>query len=1388
MTPRVSSESLANPANETAGVGGDEFVLPASPAQQRLWYIDSLRPGHPVYNIPAAFDLDGPLDVPALQRSLDGLVARHESLRTSFAETGDGLRQVVADAASVPIAIVECGGVPSPARASQRDRRLAELARRPFELTRGPLLSATLLRWSPTAHTLLLLVHHIVADGWSIAVIGRELSCLYGAHAAGEVPTLAPVELQYADYSVWQQRRLDAGEFAPQLEFWQRHLLGAPPALELPTDHPRPAAKTYDGGVEWLDLPPERAAAIREVARQLHVTPFVVLLAGCSFVLGRYAGTTDVVLGTPIADRFRPETEAMVGFLVNTVVLRCDLAQPLTVRELLTRLHERVAMAIAHHELPFDRLVDALRPVRHLGRTPVVEVMIALQPDPLEAFAFAGLTTVPVPIHNGTAKFDLHFGFEEAGTGLRCMLEYSTDLFTAQTIRRLSRHLDAVLAAIVAAPDRRIDDLTVLTPEEEQRALVEWNRTARDYPSDRSVSRLVEARAAASAGAIAVRAGAAAITYGELNRRANRLAAVLAASGAGPGDHIALALERSIDLIVAMLAVVKLRAVYVPLDPANPPARLQTIVDDAGVAVVIVHAATATLALAGPRRVDLEALPAAIEAGGDPVEACGGSDVAYVMYTSGSTGRPKGVAVPHRGIARLVVGTDYVTIGPGDVVAQVSNQAFDAATFEIWGALANGATLDIVDRDTVLSPHRFARCIRDHRVSTMFLTSALFNAVAAHEPAAFATMTQLVVGGDVVEPRWAAAVLRAGPPARLINGYGPTEATTFAAWHVIDDASAAGPSIPIGRPIANTTLYVLDERMRVVPVGVTGELYIGGPGVACGYLGDEQLTARRFVAAPFAGGGRLYRTGDAARYRPDGTIEFRGRLDGQVKVRGFRVEPGEVEAIIARHPQVADVVVTARTDSGGERRLVACVVGIEPVAEALAPAVREWLTTQVPDYMLPVVITLPALPLTANGKIDREALPDVEAVPASPSWPPATATERALARIWAEVLNRDELGTDQTFFDLGGHSLSALRVFARIQEQFSVTLTLATLFDAPTIGRLSAVIDAARAPAAGGGAATPAALSPSDGGDRAAGGAAMLPADVFRRSPCLVAIRPTGTRRPFFVLPGAGGNILGFQPVARHLNPDQPVVGLESLGRDGRHPPMTSFEAIAARFIGEMRTLQPQGPYAIGGISFGGMVAFEMAQQLRASGERVSLLALLDTGFDGGRNDGSAASVSWRTALLEVGGRMRRAGLALIGGAEGSRSSYLWTRVRRVRSRLARRRWRRRNEIAKIAARIEAGDHLPLPEILRHVRQANLLAYHRYRPARYDGDVTLFFATERPQGDDTTARWRELAGSLIVHPVPGSHQTMLEEPNVRVLARELDAALAKTDGQAMPWR
>jgi amino acid adenylation domain-containing protein len=1209
---------------------------------------------------------------------------------------------------------------------------------------------------------LLWTVHSIVFDRDSTAILAGELAHLGDVLSAGRSLPLAESRVSYAAAIYRQRERLDSESMQAQLAYWRRQLSGNLPLLELPGDHPRPAAQTHLSARHEFILSASLQKRLQVLSRRQGVNLFTTLLAAFQTLLHRYTGLDDLLIGTPAPQRGESGWEGLIGPWSNTLVLRTDLSGDPSFTELLCRGREVVREACAHQEVPFERLVDVLQPVRDRSRSPVIQVMFHLDEQPSLRWELSRVTLEVVEVVTGTTGFDLTLQLTPSADGLAGWFEYAVDLFDAPTIARMAAQYETLLEGVTAHPDQRLWDLPLLPDEERQRVVVEWNATHADYPHQTCFHQLFEQQAARTPQAIAVTFELQSLTYAQLNARANQLAHHLLRVGIGPEVRVGMCVERSLEMLIALLAIMKAGGTYVPLDPAFPRERLAFVLQDAQAPLLLTQ------------RQLLDRLPQdetkclLLDVGQDRFASESSADLptypdpqqlAYVLYTSGSTGKPKGVGIPHCALVNFLTSMrDALGLDPTDRLLAVTTLAFDIAGLELFLPLLVGSRVELARRDVAVDPGLLAERLGGG-ATVMQATPATWRLLLEAGWEGQPQLTALC-GGEAL-PTDLAARLRARC-GTLWNLYGPTETTIWSTLQRVEQTDGEA-IVPIGRPIANTRLYLLDRGLQPVPIGVPGELYIGGEGLARGYLNRPALTAEKFVPDPFSAepGARLYRTGDLARYLPDGTIEFLGRLDHQVKVRGFRIELGEIEAALLRHPAVRAAVVVAREEGAGEKRLVGYVV---PAGE-VAPESRElraWLQQQLPEYMIPALfVPLAALPLTPNGKVDRSALPaPEERSPEKLFIAPEDALERQLAQICEEILNVRPVGLSDNFFDLGGHSLLAVRLFARIEQIWEQTLPLATLFQAPTVGQLASLLrDSGWSPPWS----------------------------------CLVPIRPTGTRPPFFCMHGAGAHILYLHILARYLPPDQPFYGIQSLGLDGKQAPHTRIEDMAAHYITEIRTVQPSGPYYLGGYSFGGVVAFEMAQQLLAQGEEAALVAMFNSGFRLPRYISEVstfrarvyplvenAELRWdqiREARQHHADMVRRLGRAAYLRKEAGVAGRL---VLRTMGSLGRKMTGRSQSV------LPSEDALP-PATL-HVWHTNINAERAYVPKVYPGRVTLFWASEAPVTDHdwySPLGWNEYAGDgLEVHVIPGNHESFRTEPHVQVLAAKLMACLDRAQAAA----
>lgn len=1038
----------------------------ASFAQQRLWFLDQLEE-RSTYNISRATRMKGHLNVRALRQSLNAIVARHESLRTSFDSIEGECIQIIAPFRELELTIVDLRTL-GPQKREAEARRLATLASlQSFNLAQDPLLRVSLFRLDQEEHVLMLTMHHIISDGWSMGVLFREMGILYGAFVNEQPSPLSELPIQYSDFALWQREWLQGDVLEKQLEYWKKQLAEAPAVLELPTNRPRPAIQSFDGAYYRRQLPQRLSDLLKELSRREGATLFMTLLAAFQTLLFRYANQEDIVVGTPIANRTRMETEGLIGFFANTLVMRTDLSGNPSFRELLGKVREMALDAYAHQDLPFEKLVEELQPERSLSHMPVFQALFALQNTPTRAREFAALDSTDFAFAQSTSKLDLSLNVGERAEGLSLSFEYSTDLFDAATIEQMAAHFQTLLEGIVDNPDQRIADLPLLTAVERQRILVEWNDREVEYSGEQLVQQVFESEVERSPDAVAAVFDSQRLTYRELNAQANQLANYLNSVGVGTESRVGILLERTTNTVVAMLATLKAGGAYVPLDPAYPEERLRFMISDAGLNLVVSQDSLAEkLRQSDTRVICLDSRQAEIsrESEANPVSRMAADNLAYIIYTSGSTGEPKGVAVTHRTLVHLWASTrQQMGFKQSDVWTTVHSIAFDFSVWEIWISLLHGSRLVVVPREVTQSPAELYKLLQREQVTVVNQTPAALRQLLEARREALQkqqpdwSVRMIVCGGDALDHELADELRQL--PIPVWNFYGPTECTVWATANEIDGSDLNS----IGRPLPNIQVYLLNRSLQPVPEGVAGELFVGGAGLARGYFKRPDLSAKKFVPNPFstASGGRLYRTGDLARYR-NGKIEFLGRLDHQVKLRGFRIELGEIEVALARHPNVSEATVMIREDRPGDKRLVAYVVP----AEGLAPThseLRDFLQLSQPDYMIPSsFVMLDSLPLTTNKKVDRAALSALDLTPGEQVESfvaPRTPEEEIVSNIWATVLGLERVGINDNFFSLGGHSLLATQVMSRIRSALNVDVSLRALFQHPTVASLVSRID-----------------------------------------------------------------------------------------------------------------------------------------------------------------------------------------------------------------------------------------------------------------------------------------------------------------------------------------
>ena len=1341
---------------------------PLSFAQQRLWVLDQLEPESFAYNERSAVRLDGPLDIGALRSALSAIVERHEVLRTTYGLTdgGEPVQQIGA-AVGIDLPVIDIGVIAESQRDGEVQRIAAELRERSFDLRNEMPLRLALVKLSANSHVLVEVKHHIASDGWSSGIFARELAAIYSALSKGRPNPLGALPVQYADYSLWQRQWLQGEVLEKQLSYWKEQLKDIP-VLELPMDGRRDGSLNRAGAKQSVTLSKSLADRLKALSRQEGATLFMTLLTAFHVLLHRYTGQDDIAVGSPIAGRTRSETEGLIGFFVNTLVLRSNLSGNPTFKELLAQVRETALQAYEHQDVPFEKLVEELKPERDQNHTPFFQVMFALQNVPRGNLEMAGLQATPVEVASSGAKFDIFAAFIEREGEMMLRVEYSTELFAAASIERMLGHFQTLLEGIVAKPERSVDTYPILSEAENQRLLIDWNDTQRDYSDGRCIHELFEAHVNQSPETVALVFEKESWSYRELNCRANQLARYLRGLGVGQDTLVALCVDRSMEMIVGMLAILKAGGAYVPMDPEYPKDRLEFMLHDTQAPVLLTQKRISQILPDYPgHRVCLDGDSESIARESDEnlVQVATADSLAYVIYTSGSTGTPKGVMIRHDSVRNFLAS---MAAEPGmcstDTLLAVTTLSFDIAGLEIYLPLSVGARIVLASRDVAVDGFRLAAQLSACGATMMQATPVTWRMLLASGWQGSREL-KILCGGETLSEDLARQL--ASRCASLWNMYGPTETTIWSSMQRIPENIG---KISLGRPIANTQYYVLDRYLNPVPVGVTGELHIAGAGLARGYLNRPELVSEKFIVNPFGKYpmGRLYKTGDWVRYLPGGEIEFLGRIDEQIKIRGYRIELGEIEAILGQHAGIQQAVVLARENAPGDRRLVAYVVAT-PGSALSANDLRTFLLQNLPEYMVPsLFVSLESLPLTANGKLDRKALPTPDQTRRELNEtiaPPRTPLEAILASIWSEVLKLDKVGIHDNFFHLGGHSLLAIQVITRIRNSFSIDLPVRTLFEAPTIAQLVARLEHSSKP---------------------------MNSNRKATNSHLIQLCRGPKEKPIFCFPyrcGVQGEYTHFLRLAKYMV-EYSFYGLQAKAADSRTPLQASVEELATNYVREIEDFDSAGPYYLLGDCAGAPEAYETARQLWMRGKKVGLLMMLDA--RGPYLPASYCRVGPYSIkdLDDLRSRLLSSRFGTWCRNLEAASSLRWRDSKKFPNR---QRWRYlgRQFFGGLKTQIMAPQkYTPEPsreskeiftaseeELLIHVGRARR-QYRSHWPSDYPGRLAVII-NEQWYGFDPTFGWAgTVAGGIETYAIPGDHISYMLE-NVQLVADRLRACLEK---------
>jgi amino acid adenylation domain-containing protein len=1314
--------------------------LPLSFSQQRLWFLDRIEPNSSSYNIPEAVELAGSLDLQILQQALDAIVSHHEVIRTNYLTVDDNPIQVIHPPAPIQLEIVDLQQVPVTKQQVQVQAYLYQASRKPFNLATDLMLRCCLVQLAPNQHIFLATMHHIASDAWSMGLFWQQLGQVYNAFCAHKPNPLPPLQIQYADYAVWQREWLSGDVIAQQLDYWKQQLVNVNPILELPTDYPRPVIQTYAGTITSIDLSPRLTADLRDLCRQEGTTLFMTLLAAFQLLMSRHSGQEDFIIASPIAGRNRTEVEGSIGFFINTLLLNADLSGNPTFTDLLRRVRKVALGAYSHQDVPFEKLIEELNPRRDLSRNPLFQVLFNMLNTEDIHLNLTGLTATPVTIAEANSKFDVTLYVKETGSKIHFDLAYNTDLFAPARMQEMLAQFEHLLSQIVTAPDRQIQSYSLVTPA--ARAILPDAIVALPQPIYPPITATILDWATRTPTQPAIVQADRSWTYQELASAAQNIARSLQSAGLSIGDAVAVSGDRSFGLIVSMLGVLISGGVLVNIFPTLPVARQQLILATtqakyclaAGEIPFIADLRSDQIQIFGvdPDTAKITTDLSDREILGNlatPLPSLPIDTAAYIFFTSGTTGVPKGVLGTHQGLAHFLTWQrETFSVTPADRAAQLTGISFDVVLRDIFLPLTSGATLCLPAVTEDLTAGKVLPWLERHQITLLHTVPAIIQSWLLNVPAgvSLSQLRQIFFAGEPLThtliEHWRETFPLAG---EIVNLYGPTETTLAKCYYRVPAQVRAGVQ-PVGITLPETQALVLKPDHQLCGIGEAGEIAIRTPFRTKGYINAAAADRSKFVINPdrSAPDDLIYHTGDRGRYLPDGTLEILGRIDGQIKIAGVRIEPGEIAAVLDRHPQIKTAIIIAREDIPGDKRLVAYYVSTDH-QQILVSDLRGFLSQELPGYMVPsAFVVLAALPLTANGKIDRRALPapvsDLESNLTHLS--PRDQFEVQLTKIWERVLGVQPISVTDNFFELGGHSLLAIRLFSEIEQVWGKNLPLATLFQAQTIEKLAILL-------------------------RQEGWSAPYSS--------LVPIQPEGTKPPLFCVHPIGGNVLEYYSLATHLGKEQPVYGLQSLGLDGTATPLRSVEAMAAHYITEMKIIQPHGPYCLVGYSFAGLVVYEIAQQLDRQGEKVALLALLDRI--------SPTFVPYRSSLWHEIIRIHLTNLSLL-DAKG-RLRYVVDRIRYL-------------SIYKGSFReyMMGQWNNSLSPAYINVFDANLQASDDYQAQTYPGDLTLFRCQIQPQDQafSPDLGWRDLVtGKVEIHPLLAPHHNLLLEPHVKSLAQAL---------------
>ena len=1338
---------MSDPLIYNPELTGNATFYPATPGQKRLWFLENFEPGNRVYTMPFDYHIKGELDVPVLEKSIETLIKRHESLRTVILTVGNETLQKVSDGDPFRLQVEDLENYSAPEKIRISEKFSADNELHIFNMETGPLFICKLLKIGFNEWTLLINIHHSICDEWSVKILAEELGQIYTALKEQKTPILNQLQLTFGEYAAVQNTWLEGDECKKQLDVWIRELKGAPELLQLPLDFQRPRIQTYDGDEVQFSIDPETTEHLQLLSKQLDGSLFITLFSIFNTLISRYASQEEFLIGVPFSGRIYEEQDWLVGMQVNNYPLRITPLDNMTFPEMFDMCKAKFNLALENQLLPIDQLIEELKVARTPNISPLFQVIFNM-PDIFDEEISLGDSKLELADRRrNISKVDLSLHIYTIRGSLNCVLEYNTNLFKRSRIERMAGHFLQLVTNLIQNPGQKIRKIPILTEREKEIILEEWNATTVEFPGEKCIHELFEEQVLKTPDIIAIRDEQKAVSYTELNKKANQLARYLHDSGAVEGSLVSICMERSTDILVALLAVLKAGCTYIPLDPIYPKDRLALILEDGNPALMITEKKLLeSLPQTETKNIFIEEYDSYIRYSDENTSfSVTPHTIAYLIYTSGSTGKPKGVQLEHYSFVNFICSmAKQPGITSDDIILAVTTISFDIAGLEMFLPILNGASIFVASQETSMNPDLLIQRIEDSKATILQATPVTFRMLNSAEWVGSKRL-RILCGGEAMPKELAYDLIN--KCGELWNMYGPTETTVWSTVEKVEiDENDKIGYINLGKPIDNTFIYVLNTEFQPVPIGYPGELFIGGDGLARGYFNLPAMTQEKFIPDPFSEqpGARMYRTGDLVQLTENGKLEFLNRVDSQVKIRGFRIELGEIESAISQFSTIKNNVVIVREDTPGDKRLVAYIIKGEAEEIDIAE-LRVFLKTKIPDYMVPsAFVFIEHFPLTPNGKIDRKVLPSpVESVQqqAKSYIAPDTETEKKLAEIWSEVLKIKQIGTDEDFFEIGGHSMVAVTLMVKIEKQLGIRLPLAILFDNSTIHDMAHLID--------------------QKSERVSWGS-------------LVPIRSKGSKKPLYLVHGAGLNLLLYTTIVARLDADQPVFGLQAKGLDGEDEPLYSIEEIAAYYNSEILKIDNSGSYALAGFSMGGQLAYEMARQSLEAGQKVSFLGVFDTVSEDAASDYHIPFFKrYALRVLRFFNQIFWILGTFLKKPANQKYEFFMTKLNSLKKKITRIDYKIKPDSVSVGKQSE------LPKYLHKVHRANYIALERYILPPYPGKLTLFKAMHQTfyMKDPNRYGWDEYVKEMEIIDIPGEHSTIFAPPNDELFAKALQKCL-----------